>query len=340
MRLRSIPISGPIPLQAYGSIGERLVAEQNARTPAPTTRTGGYQPQCVTQADHDSLAELMKQFGPRTNSKLAVRRKFNKFCIINGIQPREAVPLWLAQMRRCGLKPGTLETYMNHVINKNGQVYTNIGLWPIRTAIQRAHAAAKTGHAKDGPRVRLFAIISKLKSVELRAMLWMIIGTGGRACDCARLNTSDIFVSTWNRQRKKDGYTSVKTISTQWCLTKNRGRRELRFYTTHPTSWCGGIPHDVEKFLHDRAASADGGPIFSMAPAEAATILNAAIHEVSDEGYTTYSWRRAFMFKVFTECRGDLSQAILYSGHIKTSTFNAYYRKWKNLQSEDLDDEN
>lgn len=106
----------------------------------------------------------------------------------------------------------------------------------------------------------------------------------------------------------------------------------MRIQSEYHIAWADGMPPSVEKFLFERCNS-DDERIFSYDPKLAANALNDEIKRHTEKKYTTYSWRRCFMFRISDECKGDTRKALLYSNHLKESTL--HYTKWKTLKDKE-----
>ncbi len=67
------------------------------------------------------------------------------------------------------------------------------------------------------------------------------------------------------------------------------------------------MPEMTAAFL--RESRGRDAPLFTERPKYVAQKLNDALSKTSGETFTSYSFRRAFMFQVFKDCKGYLEKA-------------------------------
>lgn len=166
--------------------------------------------QVYTTEDASQLEKLMSRYGPSVSAKISTRRKFRRFCVMNNFSPQDGFPKWVAQLFRLKYAPGTVETYMNHVVGKTSRIYESCGLWPVRSAVQRCHADSNPSHALDGSREELLDILDSMSDAALQTMLWLIVGCGARASDAARLSPDDVCLSSWEKKPRRAPKTPLK----------------------------------------------------------------------------------------------------------------------------------
>jgi integrase len=171
-------------------------------------------------------------------------------------------------------------------------------------------------HAVDGSRKDLFFTIRMIESPEYQALAWLIMATGGRARDLARLRREQVRIT-------------ARAIFVQWRWTKNiRIRAHLRF-VGYDLKNMYGCPRRALEFL--RLPRRLDEMIFTDKPVYAAGKLNKALKEVSGNLFTTYSFRRAFMFQTLDECGGDFERAKQFTLHRNAATTAAFYAEWQKV---------
>jgi integrase len=270
----------------------------------------------TTEEDRRVLHNLLEEHGPDQKTKVRMRKLYDQFCVLNGYSFQEGYGPFAAQMLRHDLAPSSVCTYMKHVFGGHPRGGEN---WRVLAALNNLAAEADTTHAKDGSRAELIFAIRVIESPEYQALAWLMMATGGRACDLARLRRLQFHI-TKNRRGEK-------TVCIEWRRTKGIHHRAHRKFVRYSLKHMPPCPKRGLDYL--TTVRLDHDMLFTDKPRFAADKLNNALRAAIGKGkFTSYSFRRAFMFQTLKDCKGDYEAAKKFTLHRDAATTMAFYTEW------------
>jgi hypothetical protein len=251
----------------------------------------------------------MQEWAPSSSGRDAVIRDFETFCHMNHYTNWvEAIPLWVGQMRRY-LSPGTVETYVHHLIGKRNMGYY---MFRLQRAVQHEHADPDTKHAVDVDRAQLIRAMKAQTCPRQKSILYLMLCQVGRHRDIRRLRTRQIW---WRAKkgRRESG------LAVEWRIRKNAHSRGDRIVIVVPARLIPPMPDDVADFLRYQLPNEK---IFKEITLK--STLSAIKKSLPRIGATTYTFRRSYEQNVDDKAK-NLEEALALSGHTSYSTRRAYY---------------
>lgn len=294
--------------------------EEEANPPLDNRSRAGrrvrWWPQVTCAEDEIEVASLIKEFGSSDGTRERIRKQFNQFCEINNLAPADGIRLWIGQMRRMGLMWSTIDVYLSYVRSMVGRTTAFI-FYKKLTALAHADQCQKSIPMQDTRAIRRMMLATK--NPALSALIFIMASTGCRCRDASRLRRSQIEITN-------DG-----NLHVEFRITKTRRKRALRFHLTVPLRWFG-IPSRVA-----RSYLANGNPSQKLFGAyNTASCYNTEVKEIclrlNMPVATSKSLRRYFINELLDLFDGNLETVRRYTGHLDTSTVDAFYRYWQKEQ--------
>lgn len=203
-----------------------------------------WRPMLICREDVSQFDSLIREYGDAHNAqqRRRVRREFIDFSAMNGFAtPVAAFNGFIGQLRRCQMKPGTVEDYATYILaicREKATLLERTELRETLAAVRAAHADADTKSAPRAVQEEVVKILEEHRaSKEIKAALWLMTLTGARMRCLSRL------------RRKQFVDVSRKSITVRWRLTKNLRRRCDRRTVEVPAQF--PIPRLVRTLLTD-----------------------------------------------------------------------------------------
>lgn len=286
-----------------------------AQAPSVSQYTRGrrclWRPAVVTTEDIAAADALDSQYGSDDRTACRIRRQFGDFARINELGLCAAVKAFIGQATRVGLRASTLNTYLGYLapILRHCPEYHR---WAKIIAL--AHADADSRTAPDCTLSHLRKLVAKSQKHD-RCLLWVMLSTGARVADLARL------------RRKQIQVTEAGELQIQFRIMKNRRRRRFRVTLAVPLSWAGVPGPDT------LAEIANGDPEQRLFGSHTANVVNSILARLSTTKVTTYSFRRRYINSLF-DLFEEEEKVKKYTLHLDIETVKAFYVKWEKKRSE------
>jgi integrase len=240
-------------------------------------------------------------------------------------QTAQCFALYVSSMIECRLKPSTIRGYLLGVVKEYKRrypTYPTVGpaASPSIKYVNLLCAENPTKHAVDFEVVHLVRMITILfdnEELESAWMLFLMLQTGHRCQDLARL--------------KKCQFRMEDTgLSLELRVTKSTRHPQGRFSMSLPVEWLVPFPQYIISYFDSELALKERRE--TLVPDAGYAIANSLLSDVSVPAATTYSFRRSFMHRIierFTDETGwvDYERAASYSLHDNVKTLRASYTR-------------
>lgn len=269
-------------------------------------------PNLAQPGDHDTFKEKFAIYGPKTKQRDRIRQKFLRFKELNPTEsPISAVEKLIGQWLNSGLRPSTCETYLKYLqplIIKETREREKIS--EIRRCIEAMHADSDTRIAPQLSSDSLTRILSLTKG-RLQAFLWIMYQTGLRSKAISVL------------RRKQIKYCAQQGLRIQIWLDKNHRHRHLRVTLSIPPMLLSPITKTTKTIIEEGLP--DERPFQNFTANHVNNNLRRLCQRHGITSPTTYSWRRAYMNRVKSFCKGDAQEMKKYTLHLSNSITEAHY---------------
>lgn len=281
-----------------------------------------WSPLVVVPEDLEIARGIFKEYGGDRSTRDRLRTNFKTFQSINHhLEMPEILSYLIGQWRRCGLEPGTMVTYLGYISNSFVGVHrAYFQGW--RQCLKAMHTDTNELKTIDEDDAQLLKRLKECRAhpcVVFRAMLWLLVTTGSRCRDLARLRSSQVHLI-------RDGST-ILGVRIQFRLTKNRKHVWLRINITFPTFVIIEQPDaEVIDFLSSSSRS--------LHPFQKFNHKGAASHfrnESKVQMCGVKVFRRAFVNRVLRRFKKNYSRVIQLTGHLRESTVQAFYEQFHNI---------
>jgi integrase len=227
------------------------------------------------------------------------------------------LPAWIGQLRRCGLKPGTVNTYLGYLTSAFAGTTNErreLKKWKKIVALAHADEVEKENPVPILERHDVRDLLQRYKAaeipVELHALLWTLATTGARIADLARLRRSDL------------AFAGTGRLQIRFRVTKTRRNRWMRTIIKFDL-FLGAPPPRVLKFL------SSGNKLFRPFGAWSASSFNTELQEREGVDAPRSRFFRKFFINywisVFGYTAEGLEKVRKKSGHFQAQTLEAYY---------------
>ena len=280
-----------------------------------------WQAVAIVSEDYDEHRRLMKAYDRGNVSRDTVLRKFLLVCQLSNMNRTATFSPWVGQLRRAGLKPGSVHTYAKYVFYNMPRAERSTDCWRTFQAVRRAHADAETAHAVDASDGKLRSVLTRLRRHPImQAALWLIASSPLRAADLTSLRRKAIEIGTARTCRWVDPF----DVKPQLCLIirpslmKNLktvvGRKT--YYIPLCSAALGDVPRGLWRLLKCR-------PQQRLFRRGLTYRLNRLLQQVAKASrLTTYSFRRRYLRK--TKVLPDHLRTRV-SGHRSNAVTEAHY---------------
>lgn len=269
-------------------------------------------PQVLSNADKVCTESFKKDYLSDNKSKQNVVALFLEFVRINQLTIGEALCLWIGQQRRCRVAWSSIVTNLGYV--------SCLFRGPDRHYFTSAKKGADMAHADMDPTIvtsksdaELLSLIEEVGVHDplLATHLYLIFASGGRSRDISRL-------------RRKQICRNGGRLTIEFRIMKNRRKRAHRFLLEVPKELYARIPDCVNKFL------SRGNP--KCRPFKSYFCASKVVSDLKKYSrksrITTKTFRRAYVRRVRSFCKGDQENMKLFTGHFQGSTLNSFYQEW------------
>lgn len=273
------------------------------KRPHPTSTKGRrskWVPHSITPCEVTIGQKYIEEHLASRSAQSRVQANFLAMCELSGLEPDEAIPGYIGQLKESGLASGTIHEYLKAIrLLIRPSTYR-----PAIKACAAAHADADTTHAADLPGNQLDWLTEKAQP-GLYEVLFFLRLTGARLADLRRL------------QRKQIVFKEEEAVvHIQFRRTKNRTKRSLRKSVEFPISWGGPVRGEVL-----RAFLQVPGYVKLFRPYTVSYVnreLKKLCAQVDYRSCTSYTFRRAFMDRVIrTVPASERSEFTLHlNGHV------------------------
>jgi hypothetical protein len=237
-------------------------------------------PCLFTQADSDEADNCLRSFGGRKQGDVKVIDDFKEFCRLNELSYTECFHPWIGHLRRQGMAPGTVDTYMTYVLRALLSKRDQIPLSRLIKAVRVAHSDADTQCAKILNLQECRRVLCYFRnSPKHYSALSLLMASGLRLMDL-----------TWIR-RKQIQFDDGDVFSIQVRVAKNRKRRQLRAHLKPRWSWVDGLDPIVKRYLNSL------GPDDRLININDAARIMTALRSLN-EGVTSYSFRKFYILGI------------------------------------------
>jgi integrase len=261
-------------------------------------------PEIVISEDLSVAEDLMARFGTRGGTAERVRKDYIEFAKLNDMSLATAIKPFIGQAIRHGLQASTLDTYLTYLRPLLSRE-KDFSKWA--KVIALAHADADAKSAPDRTLEQLQEIVRTARR-NFRTILWLILSTGMRVADAARLRRKQIAITD-------DGHLRI-----QIRIMKNRRKRRHRFILAIPLGWAGSPGPDIRREIEC------GDPEQRIFGHLNANVVNDALKKMSGARCTTYTFRRRYINDLFLYF--DEVEMKRYTGHFNEGIIQAHYLRF------------
>lgn len=293
--------SRPHMFSKYSVVKETTLTSGYCHT---TGRKRKWTPLLSVPEDLERADSIERLYGSANRTPDRIRNDYIAFCRLNGYTSEQGIKPFIGQALRCGLKVGSVDTYLGYLrpLCRGLKSYHH---WAAIVALAHADEDSKT--AIDADLAALLGILD-LTSLQHKPLIWLLIATGIRVRDAARLRRKQIQIT-------EDGILKIELR-----ITKNRRRRRHRAHLEVPVSWSGAPSRSIVRYLNQ------GDPEQLLFGNYNANVVNRILKACSVEKITTYTFRRRFFNELFEYFPPE--QARSYTLHFSEHMFHAHYKRW------------